>query len=326
MLASPRYAQIISVGRYVPEKVLTNADLEARLGAEFDAWLIENVGIQTRHLMADDETTSDLAAHAARNALEKAGLSPLDLDLIILATDTPDYISPGTSSALQYKLGAKNAFTFDLNNACAAWGTGLDLASRYIATDPDYQHILVVGAYGMSRYLDWSDKRTCTVFGDGAGAVILSAGDKAGFLASATLADGAFHNYMGVFGGGTAETDTKPLLEIRKRFPPDINSQNWPKLVRQLMHKINRPIDSINRIYFTQINYNTIQEVMAELALPMNRTHTIMDKWAYTGSACIPMALADSFAHAAHPNSGDLVIFCASGVGFAMIALAFEWI
>jgi 3-oxoacyl-[acyl-carrier-protein] synthase-3 len=160
----PRYAQIISTGRYVPEKVLTNAELDGILGEPVDQWLIDNVGIRERHLIGDNESTSDMAVNAACEALQKAGIVPEDLDLIILATDTPDYISPGTASAVQYKLGASSAGTFDINNACAAWVTGLDIASRYIATDPDYNYILVIGAYAMTRYVDWTDKRTCTLF------------------------------------------------------------------------------------------------------------------------------------------------------------------
>ncbi len=127
----PRYAQIISTGRYVPAKIRTNAELDAMLGEPVDQWLIENVGIRERRLMADDELTSDLAVHAARQALERANLKPEQLQMIILATDTPDYISPGTASVVQYKLGAINAGTYDVNSACAAWVIGLDIASRF---------------------------------------------------------------------------------------------------------------------------------------------------------------------------------------------------
>lgn len=174
------YAQIISTGRYVPSRVLTNAELDQMLGEPVSQWLVDNVGIRERHLMADDEVTSDLAVHAAKQALESARLTPDQLDMIILATDTPDYISPGTASVVQYKLGARQAATFDINNACAAWLTGVDIAAKYLAVDSDYQHILVVGAYGMTRYVDWTDKRTCTLFADGAGAVILKAGQTPG--------------------------------------------------------------------------------------------------------------------------------------------------
>ena len=326
----PRYAQIASTGRYVPARVRTNAELDALLGEPVDQWLIENVGIRERRLMADDEVTSDLAVHAAREALVRAQVPPEDVDLIILATDTPDYVSPGTASVVQLKLGAVNAGTYDVNSACAAWVIGLDIASRYIATDASYNHILVIGAYGMTRFVDWTDKRTCTLFGDGGGAVLLSAGDQPGFLGGSMRSDGAFHDYMGVFIGGTVEptggAETRPQrLEIRKRFPPDTNNLGWPPLVRGLMDKIGRPVSDIDRIYFTQLNLRTIQVVLADLGLPPEKTHTIMDKWGYTGSACMPMALDDAIEQQRGTQPGELVVFCGSGAGYTMAATAFIW-
>ncbi len=326
-----RFAQIAGTGRYVPEKVMTNAELDRILDEPVSQWLVDNVGIRERHLMADDEVTSDLAVKAAREALASAGVGPDELDLIILATDTPDYISPGTASVVQYKLGAHRAGTFDINNACAAWVTGLDIASKFIATDPDYNTILVVGAYGMTRYVDWTDKRTCTLFADGGGAVILKAGDKPGFLGANMTADGAFNDYMGVFIGGTAAVtggtapSQRQRLQIQKRFPPDTNNIHWPPLVRNLMKKIGRPISDIDKIYFTQLNIRTIEAVMADLGLDMGITHTIMDKWGYTGSACMPMALNDAIQQSIVPKPGELVVFCASGAGYTMAAAAFEW-
>ena len=148
-----RVAQIISTGRYIPEKVITNDDLNTMLGENVGDWLTENVGIHERHIMAEDEATSDLIVQAARQALERAGLGPADLNLVLVATDTPDYISPATASVVQAKLGAKNAGTFDINCACAAWVTALDTAARYIATDSDYNYILVAAGYGMSRFI-----------------------------------------------------------------------------------------------------------------------------------------------------------------------------
>jgi len=288
------------------------------------------VGIRQRHLIGDDEVTSDLAVYAARQALERAGVAPEEVDLLILATDTPDYISPGTSSVVQYKLGAAHAGTFDVNSACAAWVIGLDMAGRYIATDAAYRHILVIGAYGMTRYVDWTDKRTCTLFGDGAGAVLLRAGERPGFLGGNIKSDGSFHDYMGVFVGGTVaptggDGSPRQVLEIRKRFPPDTNNLGWPPLVRALLDKIGRPVSAIDRIYFTQLNARTIEYVMADLGLPLSKTHTIMDKWGYTGSACMPMALDDAIEQQIGPQPGELVIFCGSGAGYTMAAAAFVW-
>ncbi len=324
-----RYAQIISTGRYVPERVLTNAELDQMLGEPVGDWLVQNVGIRERHLMGEDQVTSDLAVEAAREALLRADLPPDQVDLIILATDTPDYISPGTASVVQHKLGAARAATFDVNNACAAWMTGLDIAAKYIATDPDYTTILVIGAYGMTRYVDWTDKRTCTLFADGAGAVLLRAGDQPGFLGAKIIADGSFHDYMGIFVGGTRATlrqSADQYLRIQKRFPPDTNQRHWTPLIRALLQKIGRQVDEVAKIYFTQLNLRTIEYVMNELGLPMSKTHTIMEKWGYTGSACMPMALDDAIQQGDAPQKGDLVLFVASGAGYTMGAAAFVWV
>ena len=201
----PRYGQIVSTGRYVPDKVITNAELEAMLGEPVDQWLVENVGIRARHLMrrrrGDVRSGRLRRAAGARTGERRAGSR---------RSDHPGDGHAGLRLAghglrRAVKLGAPHAGTFDLNSACAAWVIGLDQACRYIATDDTLDHILVIGAYGMTRYIDWTDKRTCTLFGDGAGAVLVSAGDQPGFLGGNIKSDGAFHDYMGVFIGGTLE-------------------------------------------------------------------------------------------------------------------------
>jgi len=329
-----RYAQIISTGRYIPEKIVTNQDLNRILGEDVDAWLVENVGIRERHVMADDETTSDLIVHAARQALERARLAPTDLDLIIVATDTPDYISPATASVVQAKLGATNAGTYDINCACAAWVTALDLAARYIATDADYRHILVAGGYGMTKFLDWHDKYTATLFADGAGAVIVRAGDAPGYLAGKLVARGEYHDALGIYTGGTYRPATleviaqlgKPRVQFVKKFPKTFNSDNWPPLVRAVVAKAGLTLDDIAFFLFTQLNLRTIELVMQNLGQPMRKTHWIMDKWGYLGSACIPVALDDAIERGIGPKPGDNVVFCATGGGMAMAASVFKWI
>ncbi len=329
-----RYAQIISTGRYIPEKIVTNQDLNRILGEDVDAWLVENVGIRERHVMADDETTSDLIVHAARQAMERARLAPTDLDLIIVATDTPDYISPATASVVQAKLGATNAGTYDINCACAAWVTALDLAARYIATDADYRNILVAGGYGMTKFLDWHDKYTATLFADGAGAVIVRAGDAPGYLAGKLVARGEYHDALGIYTGGTYRPATpeviaqlgKPRVQFVKKFPKTFNSDNWPPLVRAVVAKAGLTLDDIAFFLFTQLNLRTIELVMQNLGQPMRKTHWIMDKWGYLGSACIPVALDDAIERGIGPKPGDNVVFCATGGGMAMAASVFKWI
>ncbi len=335
-----RYAQIISTGRYIPERVITNADLDKMLGQSVGDWLVQNVGIRERHVMAEDETVSDMIVKAARQALERAHLQPVDLDLLIIATDTPDYLSPATASAVQAKLGASNAGTYDINCACAAWVTGMDMAARYIATDADYHHILVAGAYGMSRFIDWSDKYTCTLFADGVGAAIVSAGDEPGFLSGKLMARGEYYDALGIYTGATARPATienvsrfgKPKVAFVKKFPATFNSDNWPPLVRGVVEKAGLKLDDIALFLFTQLNLRTIEFVMDNLGQPMSKTHWIMDKWGYIGSACIPAALDDALhgGRAAHeqppaPHKGDYVVFCATGGGMAMAATVWKW-
>ena len=328
-----RHAQILSTGRYIPERVVTNNDLNEMLGENVGDWLVENVGIHERHVMADDETTSSMVVAAAEQALTRAGITAADLNLIIVATDTPDFISPATASAVQAKLGANSAGTYDINCACAAWVTGLDMAARYIATDSDYNSILVAGGYGMTKFLDWRDKYTCTLFADGAAAVIVGAGDRPGFLAGRLMADGRYHDAMGIYTGGTARPATpetvtelgKPRVQFVKKFPATFNSDNWPPLVRSVVTKAGLTLDEIDFYLFTQLNLRTIEFVMDNLGQPMSKTHWIMDKWGYLGSACIPAALDDALERGKGPKPGDNVVFCATGGGMAMAATVWKW-
>ncbi|MFN2222444.1 MAG: 3-oxoacyl-ACP synthase III family protein [Candidatus Promineifilaceae bacterium] len=328
-----RYAQILSTGRYIPEKVLTNDDLNEMLGENVGDWLVENVGIHERHIMAEDETTSDMVVSAGLQAMERAGVTAEELDLIIVATDTPDYISPATASAVQAKLGATNAGTYDLNCACAAWVTALDAAARYIITDGDYDKILVAGGYGMTRFIDWTDKYTCTLFADGAAAAIVGAGDAPGFLAGKLIAAGQYHDALGIYTGGTYRPATaeaiaefgKPKVQFVRKFPATFNSDNWPPLIMDTLAKAGLELDEIDFFVFTQLNLRTIEFVMDKLGQPMSKTHNIMDKWGYLGSACIPAALDDAITEGVGPKAGDNVLFCASGGGLAMAASIWRW-
>jgi 3-oxoacyl-[acyl-carrier-protein] synthase-3 len=326
-------AQIRSTGRYIPDKVITNDDLNTMLGTNVGDWLVKNVGIEARHVMADDQATSDMIVAAAEQALARAGLAAAELDLILVATDTPDYISPATASVVQSKLGATNAGTFDVNCACAAWVTALDMAARYIATDRDYRHILVSSGYGMTKFVDWTDKYTATLFADGAAAVVVSAGDAPGYLAGKLSAAGDYHDALGIYTGGTYRPATpevvaelgKPRVEFVRKFPATFNSDNWPVLVREVCAKAGVTVDDVDFFLFTQLNLRTIEFVMDNLGQPLSKTHWIMDKWGYLGSACIPAALDDALETSRGPQPGDLVIFCATGGGMAMAASLWRW-
>jgi 3-oxoacyl-[acyl-carrier-protein] synthase III len=328
-----RFAQIVSTGRYIPDKVITNADLDQMLGENVGDWLVENTGIQQRHVMADDETTSDLIAAACLQSLERVELDPAQVDLLIVATDTPDYLSPATASAVQAKLGLTHSGAYDVNCACAAWVTGIDMAARYIATDDEMNNILVAGGYGMTKFIDWTDKYTCTLFADGAGAVLVQTAEKPGFLAGKLVAHGQYHDALGIYTGGTFRPATpetvgesgKPRVQFVKKFPATFNSDNWPPLVKEVVKKAGLALDEVDFFLFTQLNLRTIEYVMENLGQPMSKTHWIMDKWGYLGSACIPAALDDAVIQGKGPNPGDNVVFCATGGGMAMAAVVWRF-
>ncbi|MDX1662527.1 MAG: ketoacyl-ACP synthase III [Candidatus Promineifilaceae bacterium] len=329
----PRYAQILSTGRYVPEKVVPNTFFDELFPErDIDAWLRKNVGIEQRHMMTEEQTTSDLCLHAAQQALARADLEPDALDLIIVATDTPDYISPATATVLQAKLGAENSGTFDINTACAGWVTALDTAARYLMTDPDMNYILVVGAYGMSRFLDYSDHKTCTLFADGAGAVVVGAGDTPGFLAGKLIAAGEYYDALGIYTGGVAQPRTPPdineggpRVQFVRRFPATFNAEHWPPLIYEVVEKAGLTLDEVDFFVFTQLNVNTIKQIMGILEQPLEKTHWVMDKWGYTGSACVPMALDDALEQGKGPEQGDNVLFIASGGGISIAANLWRW-
>jgi 3-oxoacyl-[acyl-carrier-protein] synthase-3 len=327
------FPNITGTGIYVPEKVVTNDNLSRILGEDINPFVTSVLGIHERHVCAENESTADLATHASRQALEAARLDPTELDLIILATDTPEQLSPATSVVVQHRLGAVNAGTFDVNCACAGFVTALDTASKFMIADSAYRNVLVVGAYAISKYLDWHDKKTATIFADGAGALVLQAtDDRPGFLAGQLRADGSFHDHMGIYAGGTHLPITSEVIEegvwnkvrFAKKYPAEVNTEGWPAIIGQVLAKAKLTHDDIKLFLFTQVNLSTIREVMARLELPMERTHTIMHKWGYTGSACIPMVLHDAVS-AGKLSRGDNVIMCASGGGLNMACVAFRW-
>jgi 3-oxoacyl-[acyl-carrier-protein] synthase-3 len=295
-----------------------------------DAWLKENVGIAERRVV-DNETTSDMCTAAARQALERADLDPTDIDLIILGTDTPDYISPATAPILQHKLGALNSGAFDINSACASWIAGVDVAAKQITVDTDINNVLVVGGYAMTRFLDYHDKRTCTLFGDGAGAVVMSVSEEPGYLASKLISKGQYYKSWGIYTGGAVSPINdnvlnRPVMQFLEKFPVTFNNDNWPPIIRQTVAKAGlASVNEIDFFLFTQLNLNTIKDVMQRLNQPLEKTHWIMDKWGYTGAACIPMALDDTLVEGKGPRPGDLVLFCASGGGFAIACAVFKW-
>lgn len=325
-----RFARLVSTGRYVPATEVPNDVLRERFRAtapEFVDKMEAASGIATRWYADPDQATSDLAVPAAQQAIARAGLAPDDIDLIILGTDSPDFITPATSVVLQHKLGASRAGTFDIGCACASFPTGLATAAGLIATNTSLRHVLVAGAYLMHRLADPMDPMVF-FYGDGAGAAVLSASDTPGVLGAAFAADGTYHHYWGVFSGGTAEPaseasvrEGRTQVRMLQRYPPEVNHVGWPRLVRRLAAEQGFALTDIDLVIFSQVRRPSIDLVMADLGLPLSRTHCVMNRWGYTGSACIPMALDDARERSL-VREGSLVVLAGSGVGYNQAAVA----
>jgi 3-oxoacyl-[acyl-carrier-protein] synthase-3 len=327
-----RIANIVATGRYLPEREVTNDELRQRFDPvvpEFVDKMEESSGITSRWWAPNDWATSDVALPAAKQALERAGRKPEEVDLIILGTDSPDYITPATSVVLQHKLGAKNAGTFDVGCACASFPTALAAGAGMIATNPGLNTILVVGVYLMHKLTSPNDPMIF-FYGDGAGAAVLEPRQTPGFVSSASQAGGEYHRHWGIYSGGTFEPATvesvnagRTTVKILDRYPPEINHEGWPRLARRVAKEGGFAVADIDFIIFTQVRKPSIELVMTNLGLPMARTHTVMEKWGYTGSACIPMALDDALAKG-RIHAGDLVVMIGSGVGYNQAGAAFR--
>ena len=326
-------AKIAGTGLYAPGAPIGNAELMRLAGVEFDAEKIEEkIGIRARHiarLRGLDETTADFAEKAARAALADAGVAAEAVGLVIVATDTPEYVSPATAIVLQGRLqgGERETGAFDVGASCASFVTALDAASRMVATDPDLRYALVVGVYNMPAHLRPDDAFGWSIFADGAGAVLLERtgdDDRSGYVEGVLRADGTQWNYIGVYAGGTRKPVTKALLEagtwgleLLQKLPGDRNVKLWPPLVRRLLEKAGRKLGDVDHLFFTQINRSVIETVMGELGLPMERTTCVMDRYGYTGSACVPMALATAVRER-RVAKGGTVVLVASGAGLAV--------
>lgn len=330
-----RFGSIVASGRYLPEIEVSNEELQGRLTdpelGDFVAKMEESTGIRRRWWAPDDWTTSDLALRAAREALERAGREPGDVDLVIVGTDSPDYITPATSVVVQHKLGAVNAGTFDIGCACASFPTGLATGAGWIAGNPGIRTVLVIGVYMMHKLAAADDPMTF-FYGDGAAAVVLEGAARPGFVTAATQADGSYHRYWGIYSGGTFEPASeesvragRTRVRLIERYPPEVNHQGWPRLARRLAREGGFTLDEIDLIVFTQVRRPSIELVMEELELPMAKTHTVMEEWGYTGSACLGMAFDDAWRRG-KVGPGDLVVFIGSGVGYNQAGVAFRMV
>jgi len=320
-----RAVQIKSTGMAVPERVVPNSYFNEILGEDVDTWLRENVEIYERRWLDADQGVASLCLAAAQQAMDRAGLSNTEVQLLIIATDTPEFISPSTASVIQHSLGLENCATFDVNTACAGFVSALDTASKYLKSDVQYSNALVIGCYGMSKYLNLQDKKTVTLFADGAGAVILSAEEpgNSDMLSALQTTQGQYYDWMGIYSGATKEpisaeivANNDQYLKFVKRFPSELNPQMWSSIAQELCKRAGISVSEVRMFFMTQININSIRGMLDILELPHDRAITIMHKYGYTGSAAIPMALN----LAVEQNlikRGDPILLIGSGGGLA---------
>ena len=312
------YSRIAGTGSYLPEKVLTNADL-----AEFvdtsDEWIATRTGIRQRHIAAEGETTGDLAFHAATRALEAAGVEASELDLIVLGTTTPDIIFPSTACLVQHRLGANGCPAFDVNAACSGFIYALSVADSFIRSGAA-RTALVIGAETLTRMLDWSDRSTCVLFGDGAGAVVLKADTETGVLSTHLHADGGkkelLYNPVGVSSGFRPEEDNagvKVLMTGNEVFKHAVKALD--SVVEETLAANDLDRSQIDWLIPHQANLRIIEATAKRLAMPMERVVVTVDRHGNTSSGSVPLAL-DEAVRSGRVERGQLVLLEAFGGGF----------
>ncbi|MBX7219262.1 MAG: ketoacyl-ACP synthase III [Blastocatellia bacterium] len=323
-------AGITGTGHMLPEKVLTNADLE-RMVETSDDWIVSRTGIRERHIAAPGETTSLIAASAGRKAIEAAGLSALDLDLILCATVCPDMALPSTACFIQSHLGAKNAAAFDLVAACSGFLYALTVAQGYIATG-QARHVLVIGAEELSRYVDYTDRATCVIFGDGAGAAVLSQVEEGrGILASKIQSDGDLAEYLYTPGGGTAHPTSEQTIQDRLHYIKmrgnelfKVAVRNMTESSRNVLDRLQLTVNDIDLVIPHQANQRITDAVSDRLGIPADRIYANISRIGNTSSASIPIAL-DECVRGGRIHRGNLLMFTSFGAGATWGSMVLRW-
>ncbi len=306
-----RYARIAGTGGYLPEKVLTNFDLEKMVDTT-DTWIVERTGIRERRIAAQGETTRDLAEHAARKAIEAAGIQTSDIDLIILATTTPDKIFPSTACLLQQRLGIHGCAAFDVQAVCSGFIYALSIADKFIQSGAAGT-ALVVAAETMSRIVDWKDRNTCVLFGDGAGAVILQASTEPGILSTHLHADGHYHHLLTTEDIADAPNGSYVTMQGSEVFKMAVNSLDH--IVEETLQANQFQKSDVDWLIPHQANIRIISATAKKLGMPMERVVVTVDKHGNTSAASIPLAL-DAAVRDGRIQRGDTLLLEAFGAGF----------
>lgn len=325
-----RSAGIVGLGSYLPKKILTNEDLEKMVETN-DEWIKTRTGISQRRIAAEDETTSDLAFHAAKAALKDAGISAEELDLIIVASASPDMLFPATSCMLQEKLGIRGKPSFDLEAACTGFIYGLATGAQFIGTGL-YHNILVVGAETLSRIINWKDRNTCVLFGDGAGAAVLQPVEKGqGILSIHLGADGAGGDLLKVPAGGASLPASLDTVHQGLHYMQMQGSEVFKFAVRvmgeaaeQSLIKAGLSKEDVALVIPHQANVRIINAAMRRLHLPMEKAYLNLERYGNMSSASIPVALDEAYREK-RIKQGDVIVMVGFGAGLTWGSMVMKW-
>jgi 3-oxoacyl-[acyl-carrier-protein] synthase III len=328
---TPCRARITSLATYVPPKVLTNHDLE-RMVETTDEWILQRTGIRERHIVAPGVGTSDLAVEAARKAIERAGLTPADIDLIVCGTTTPDMAFPSTACLIQTKIGATRAWGFDLSAACSGFTYALTTASQIVSAGGS-RRALVIGADVMSSIIDYTDRTTCVLFGDGAGAVVVEPSDdpEIGILDFENYVDGSGGDALCMPAGGSLRPTTHDTVDQRLHYVKQEGATVFKFAVRNMEEVCRRILDrngidphSIDLFAAHQANRRIIQSTAEKLGMPAEKVLINIDKYGNTTGGTIPLVLNDAVEQG-RLKRGDLVLMASVGAGFTVGAVLARW-
>jgi 3-oxoacyl-[acyl-carrier-protein] synthase III len=317
------YAKLIATGSYLPEKILTNKDLESMVQTS-DEWIRTRSGIEQRHIAAEHEATSDLAVNASRRALANASMTIDDIDLIVVATTTPDVIFPSTACIVQDKLGARNAAAFDIQAVCSGFVYALSIVDKMIASGA-HKNALVIGAETYSRILNWKDRATCVLFGDGAGAVVVTRGDTPGILASRLKSDGSRRGILNVPGqvrNGTIYGDPFVHMDGQAVFKFAVGAMT--DVCNETQAAAGVTSADLDWLVPHQANVRIIDATAKKLGVPAEKSIVTVNKHGNTSAASIPLALDVAF-NDGRLKRGDLVQMVGVGGGFTWGSVLVRW-
>jgi 3-oxoacyl-[acyl-carrier-protein] synthase-3 len=322
--------RIIGTGSYAPEKVMTNADLE-KLVETSDQWIFDRTGIRERRVAAPDQASSDLALIASRNALEMAGVRPEDLDLIIVGTISADQPLPSAAVFLQAKLGAKKAVAFDVAAACAGSLFAMSVADRYLVSG-QYRCALIVGVELLTRLMDWTDRNTCVIFGDGAGAMVLAPQEgERGLVSIHMHTDGTYAQILQIPAGGSRLPTTEETVRKRQHFVEMQGREVYKVAVRSLTQALEEMLaynhlapGDIQHVITHQANLRILEAILGRFGIPMSKCWLNIQRYGNTSSASLPMTL-DEANRAGRLKEGDLIAMMAAGAGMAWGSALVRW-